>query len=145
MALFSKNKEKVFSNIQHVVGLSVPEDCDCQVTATQKGIIILCLGSEMLIEYEKIKHVEFQVDIDEKQFKHHSLAKGIVGAVTFGATGAVLGSIPKTKTKREVTGYSFITYTDSEESKTTIVFRDKQSNSLVCAKMVDTLNSKMCK
>ena len=37
MALFSKNKEKVFSNIQHVVGLSVPEDCDCQVTATQRN------------------------------------------------------------------------------------------------------------
>lgn len=145
MALFNKNKEKGFSNIQHVVGLSVPENCDCQVTAKQEGIVILCLGSEIFIEYEKIKHVEFQMDIDEKQFKHHSLAKGVIGAVTFGTTGAVLGSIPKTKTKREVTGYSFITYTDSEDSETTIVFRDKQTNSLVCAKMVDTLKSKICK
>lgn len=145
MALFSRNKEKVFSNIQHVAGLSVLENCDCQVTAMQKGIVILCLGKELLIEYDKIKHVEFQMDVDEKKFKHHSLAKGVVGAVAFGTTGAVLGSIPKTKTKREVIGYSFITYIDSEDSETTVVFRDKQVNSLVCAKMVDTLKPKICK
>lgn len=128
-----------YDSIIHVGGLSAPENCKCTAVLNPEGLNVLCGGNEFFLRLEKIRNVDFQLDIDEKQYLKNSMIGGMAGAAMFGISGAIIGSSPKTKTKREVKCYAIISYDDGRGQYHTFILRDEIANLNRCAKLVDTL------
>lgn len=143
MGIFGKKTSiKVFS-VVHIGGLDVPADCKCEISSSVDEIIVRCCGTEYVLKLKNIRNIEYQMDIDEKQYLKSSVIKGVVGAATFGATGAIIGSRPKEKIKREVSGYAIISYESINSECMTIVFKDELPNTLQCARLVDEIKPKI--
>lgn len=139
-----QQKDKVegisrYDNIIHIGGLSAPENCKCTVVLNPSNLMIECGGNEFSLNIAKVRNVDFQLDIDEKQYLNSSLAGGIAGAALFGVSGAVIGAAPKTKTKREVKCYAIISYENIQGEFQTFILRDEIANLSRCAKLVDAL------
>nr|DAY49568.1 MAG TPA: hypothetical protein [Caudoviricetes sp.] len=139
-----QQKDKVegisrYDSIIHIGGLNAPENCKCTVVLNSSSLVIVCGGNEFTLNIAKVRNVDFQLDIDEKQYLKSSMAGGIAGAALFGVSGAVIGAAPKTKTKREVKCYAIISYEDAQGAFRTFILRDEVPNLSRCAKLVDTL------
>lgn len=132
-----------YHSLMHVGGLSVPENLSCNAILSPMELKIICGGNEFSLQVEKIRNVAYQLDIDEKQYLKSSTAKGVIGAATFGVAGAVIGSAPKTKTKREVKCYAIIAYENSSGEYKNFVLRDEYPNSGQCSRLVDTLKPRI--
>lgn len=128
-----------FQPIIHVGGLNVPENMQCQVTLASGELKIFSNGNEFVLPVTKIRNVEYQLNIDEKQYLKYSTAKTMIGAAAFGVPGAIIGSTPKKKTKREVKCYAIISYESIDGMYKTFILRDAVPNSLACAPLVDAL------
>ncbi len=132
-----------YDSIIHVGGLNAPENCKASATLSPNAVTVSCGGNEFVLDVPRIKNVEFQFDVDEKQYLKSSFAKGVVGAAAFGVAGAVIGSAPKTKTKREVKCYAIISYESAQGEYKTFLLKDGFPNTEVCAKLVDALRPKI--
>lgn len=128
-----------FDCIMHVCGLAVPANCRCSAVIDSEGFTVICSGNEFLLRISKIRNVDFQIDIDERHYLKSSLAGGIIGAAAFGVSGAVIGSAPKAKIKREVKCYAIISYEDDQGVYRTFILQDEFANLNRCAKLVDIL------
>lgn len=128
-----------FQPIRHVTGLNVPEDCSGSVIVDNQKMSIILGGNNFDLKLDKIKNVDFQMDIDIKQYLASSTIKGIAGAAAFGVAGAVIGSAPKTKSKREVKCYAVISYLNNNNEYAIFVLKDEIVNSNCCARLVDKL------
>lgn len=128
-----------YRDIIHIGGLNVPKNCKCSVILNPEGLTIQCGGNEFFLRLDKIKNVDYQLDIDEKQYLKSSMLKGMAGAAAFGVSGAVIGSAPNTKTKREVKCYAIISYGEAQDDYKMFILKDEFPNTNVCAKLVDTL------
>lgn len=128
-----------YNSLIHVGGLNAPENCKASVTLSKNTLTVNCGGNEFVLDIPKIKNVDFQLDIDEKQYLKSSFTKGVVGAATFGVAGAVIGSAPKTKIKREVKCYAIISYESVHGDYKTFILRDEFPNTQVCAGLVDAI------
>ena len=58
-------------------------------------------------------------------------------------TGAIIGSAPKTKTKRNVKCYAIISYEDVQGEYKTFLLRDEIANTGICSGLVDTLRPRI--
>lgn len=143
MSIFKKKEDKKTFSAVHITGLDVPENCVCKVTLDEDDVMIESCGTEYVLKMKNIRNIEFQMGIDEKQHLKSSLVKGVIGAATFGVSGAVIGSRPKEKIKREVTGYAIITYENTNSERMTIVLKDEIPNHFQCAKLYDQLKPKI--
>ena len=132
-----------YDNLVHVGGLNVPENINCNAILNPTELIISCSGNEFVLPIEKIRNVECEFNIDEKQYLKSSMAKGIIGAATFGVAGAVIGSAPETKTKREIKCYAIISYDGTDGEVKTFILRDGYPNIEVCKKLVELLKGKI--
>lgn len=128
-----------YRDIIHIGGLNVPENCKCSAVLRPEGLTVQCGGNEFFLRLDKIKNVDYQLDIDEKQFLKSSMLKGMAGAAAFGVSGAVIGSALNTKTKREVKCYAIISYGEAQDDYKMFILKDEFPNTNVCAKLVDTL------
>lgn len=143
MGLFKKKiKTRTFSAI-HLCGLDIPEYCKSEVITNSDEMIIRSCGKEYVLKIQNIKCIDFQMDIDEKQFVKSSLVGGALGAAAFGVSGAVIGSRPRGKVVRDIKGYAIITYETAQSEDINIVFKDELANSLQCAKLVDELKPRI--
>ena len=132
-----------YNNLVHVGGLSVPESINCNAVLNPTELLISCSGNEFVLPIEKIRNVECEFNIDEKQYLKSSMAKRIIGAAAFGVAGAVIGSAPETKTKREVKCYAIISYDGTDGDVKTFILRDEYPNTEVCKKLVEVLKGKI--
>lgn len=132
-----------YTSLIHVGGLDAPENVSCNVILSPIDLKIVCGGKEFSLQLKKIRNVDFQLDINEKQYLKSSMAKGMIGAAAFGMAGAIIGSAPKTKTKREVKCYAIIAYESAPGEYKNFVLRDEYANSGQCSKLVDTLKPRI--
>lgn len=135
------NGIKRFFAIEHVEGLGGVEKSQCSVALDPSSLIITCTGKEYTLPLKRIEYVDYIVDVNEIRYLKSSLAKGIAGAALFGAGGAVIGSAPKTKIKKEETGYAVICYRDSRGKEKIIVLKDKSPDYHICIDLVKALES----
>lgn len=141
MGLFQKKeKEIIIDNVLHIAGLNVPDNCKGAVNISNEKLTMRFAGQVLSLNISQINNIDCQMDIDINQYQKSSIAKGIVGAAAFGVAGAIIGSTPKTKEKREVKCYAIISYTNSIGVSDTIVLGDAISNTANCAKLTDKLN-----
>ena len=145
MGLFGKKKEvypKIYDDIYVVAGLDVPQECKCSVELNENEIIVKAPGKEYVLSITKITNCEHRMDIDIEQYeKNGSLLKGIIGGVAFGIPGAIIGSSPKIKEKRLVTGMAILTY-EAQMGSNTIMLISKP-NTLGCAAICDFLQPRI--
>ena len=132
-----------YNSVIHVGGLAAPENCKASVMLSPTTLTVNCGGSEYALNIEKIRNVDFQLDVNETQYLKSSFAKGVVGAAVFGMPGAIIGSAPKTKTKRNVKCYAIISYEDAQGEYRTFLLRDEVANTRVCAGLVDALRPRI--
>lgn len=137
-----KNGIERFSALTHVAGLAAVENSSCTAAVSPSSIVIACAGKEYTLPLRRIEYVDYKEDIDETIYQKSSFVKGVAGAAMFGVSGAVIGSAPKTKTKREKKGYAIIGYLAANGKEEIIVLRDEIANFNVCGKIVNTLKAR---
>ena len=127
----------------HVGGLAAPENCRADVVLSPIALTVNCAGSEYVLKIEKIRSVNSQLDVNEVQYLESSAARGVIGAVLFGTSGAVIGSAPRTKTKIKIKGYAIISYEDAQGEHKAFLLRDAVENSKNCSRLVDDLQPRI--
>lgn len=138
-----KNIIKLLGNydLEHILGLNIPENVNCILELYLDKLIIKSLGYEYNLGINQIKSCDFKMDIDIKQYTKSNLVKGIAGGVAFGVPGAIAFSSPKVKEKREIKGYAIINYQSSNNELAYLIFRDIYPNSSNASKLVDKLRT----
>lgn len=131
---------KDFFALEHVEGLGVVEGSSCQVVLNPSILTITCTGKEYTLPIKRITYVDFMVDADKIRYLQSSAVKGIVGAALFGVSGAVIGTMPKTKVAYEAIGYAVIAYRNTKGEEKLIILRDQSANSYICNKLVKALD-----
>lgn len=125
--------------IRCVAGLNVPDNSMADIVIDKEKLHINVAGNEFIMKLSQITNVDFQVNVDVQQYLESSVMKGIVGAATFGVAGAVIGSAPKTKERKEITGYAIITYQTSNLEYVSILLKDDAANVNYCLTLVNKL------
>lgn len=133
------NGIKRFFAIEHVEGLGVAEKSQCSAAVSPSSLTITCTGKEYTLPLKRIEYVDYIVDVNEIRYLKSSMAKGIAGAALFGVSGAVIGSAPKTKIKKEETGHAVIGYQDAGGKEKMIILKDKTPDYHICIDLVRTL------
>lgn len=138
-----KNTIKLLGNydLEHILGLSIPENINCIVELYSDRIIIKPSGYEYNLSINKIRSCDFKMDIDVKQYIKNNIVKGIAGGIAFGIPGAIAFSSPRVKDKREIKGYAIINYQNNNGELTYLILRDIYSNSSNASKLVDKLRT----
>ncbi len=130
-------------SVTHVGGLPAPENCKADVVLSKDALAITCGGNEYVINIEKIRNVDSQLDVNVMQYLESSVARGVIGAMLFGTSGAVIGSAPRTKMKSKIKGYAIITYEDAQGEYKTFLLKDVVDNTKVCSRLVDDLRPRI--
>lgn len=144
MGLFGKKNKypKEFKDIYVAAGLGVPEGSPCSIIANEDTISILCDGQEFVLKICNIIYYEYKMDVEiENSTQNGSVLKGMIGGAVFGLPGAIVGSLPKTKKKRLVTGTVMIKYQGQTDNQTIILI--STPNTLGCAQLSDELKPKV--
>lgn len=132
-----------YDSLVHVGGLTAPKNCKASVILSPTELTINCGGSKYVLNIAKIRNVDFQLDVNETQYLQSSFVKGVAGAAAFGVTGAIIGSAPKTKIKRNVKCYAIISYEDAHGEYKTFLLRDEVVNTRICSELVDNLRPRI--
>lgn len=135
------NGIKRFFAIAHVEGLGVVENAHCSAALSPSKLVISCTGKEYTLPLERITYVDFIVDANKIRYLQSNMARGIAGAALFGVSGAVIGSVPKSKVEHEAIGYAVIGYRDAGGKEKVIILKDQSPNSYICSKLVRALNT----
>jgi len=144
MGLFKKNTQQNMKilgtyNLEHILGLNIPENISCNVELYLDKLLIKLSGSIYTLDVDKIIGCDFKMDIDVKQYIKSNVAKGLVGSLAFGLPGAVAFSSPKIKEKKEIKGYAIINYQNNNNEYTYLILRDIYANSSNASRLVDKL------
>ena len=143
LKFLGRKSAKEFEDIVHVAGLGVARDCECVVKLDEKELVILCSGMEIRLDYSQIINHEFQMDVDDKTIIENNMLNGIIGAATFGVSGAVIGSAPTIRTEREVMSYLVVTYESSDGVIKQFVLGVKEPGGYSIAYLSDALEKRI--
>jgi hypothetical protein len=114
----NKNEKVTFGNL--IEGLPVPQNTSLNIKLTPNGLSIIGNGQEFEIEVSKLTLLDVKSDVEMEKIVQQSAPGMIIGAVTFGLIGAMVGGRVKTKEKRVVSHFLIINY-QSDESKTIVI------------------------
>ena len=109
-----KVKAKKMNGI-HFSGLDIP-NIPVTLTLSEAGIVIVTstLQKEYTIDIGAIKNISCYHEEEFEKYMKSSLVGGVIGAAAFGVPGAIIGSRPKEKSKRKVTFYLLVDYSDKQ-------------------------------
>ena len=140
-----EKKEKSFWGLVHVKGLNAEEKSPCVVTVDSQGATIACQSKEYRLPIQRILYAECLTDVENIQYLKSSVAKGMLGAALFGVGGAVIGSAPKTKVRKQITSHAIIGYRDSSGKERAIILKDAAPNRMDASNLVYELNARVPK
>ncbi len=103
-----------------VEGLPIPQSSDVSIKLTPGALTITGNGQEFEIDASKLTLVDLKSDVEMEKIIQQSAPGMIIGAVTFGVIGAMIGGRVKTKEKRTVNHFLIINY-QSDELKTIVI------------------------
>lgn len=110
--MFGK-KEKVKScSGNHISGLDVPENAVIVFNLYKDRAIfnVTELKKEYSISLDRIQSISFHHETEIEKYTTSSLGSAVVGAAAFGVIGAIIGSRPKTKEKRNISFFLIVEY-----------------------------------
>lgn len=144
MGLFGKKNKypKKFNDMYVAAGLGVQDGSPCSVDVNEDTMSVMCDGQEFVLKISNIISYEYKMDVEiENSIHNGSVLKGMIGGAVFGIPGAIVGSLPKTKQKRLVTGTVMINYQGNMDKQTIILV--SAPNTLGCAQISDELKPKV--
>lgn len=144
MGLFGKKNKypKKFNDMYVAAGLGVQDGSPCSVVANEDTMSVMCDGQEFVLKISNMISYEYKMDVEiENSIQNGSVLKGMIGGAVFGIPGAIVGSLPKTKQKRLVTGTVMINYQGNTDKQTIILV--SAPNTLGCAQISDELKPKV--
>lgn len=146
MARYQRQQDKAsgitrYYDILHMGGLTAPVNCKCTVLLKPEGLIVECGGNEFFLRLEKIRNVDFQLDIDKSQYLQGYMIREEAETAILGRRRAFVS--PQLKTTREVKCYAIISYENDEGEYQTFILRDTLPNTQNCSKLVDTLKARV--
>lgn len=112
--MFKKKKQKQLLG-KHISGLDI-SSVPVLIILDESGIKITDSSTkkEFIIAIDKISSINYYHETEVEKHLKSSFVKGVIGAATFGMTGAIIGSRPKEKEKKKVTFYLLIDYSDKQ-------------------------------
>lgn len=113
-----KNEMVTLGNL--VEGVPVPQNSDLSIKLTPGVLTITGSGQEFEIDVSKLTLIDLKSDVEMEKIIQQSAPGMIIGAVTFGVIGAMIGGRVKTKEKRTVNHFLLISYL-SDELKTIVI------------------------
>lgn len=132
-----------YDMILHIAGLPILGNYNVSAALSSTELAITDGEREFVLNIDKIREVEYQFDINETQYLKSSFVKGMAGAAVMGMPGAVLGSMPTVKKKRNSRSYASIIYENVHGEKIMILLKDQYVNTKVCYQLVQKLQPKI--
>lgn len=103
-----------------VEGLPIPQSSDVSIKLTPGALTITGNGQEFEINFSKLMMIDIKSDVEMEKIIQQSAPGMVIGAVTFGVIGAMIGGRVKTKEKRVVNHFLIVSY-QSDEMKTIVI------------------------
>ncbi len=91
---------------RHEAGLPVPNGSPCEVRVFTQRLEFLAGAQLFQIPMERVMDAQEYSDTEMRAYVKSSLFQTILGGTAFGEVGAVIGAMPETKYKREVSKYN---------------------------------------
>ena len=104
-----------------VEGLPIPQSSDVSIKMTPGALTITGSGQEFEIDASKLTLVDLKSDVEMEKIIQQSAPGMIIGAVTFGVIGAMIGGRVKTKGKKGLVNHFLIINYQSDELKTIVI------------------------
>lgn len=112
-------------NTQHIFGLPIPSGVPCQVIVQGKSVILKSDASTYSIPMSRIMRAREYPETEMRQYIESNLGRSIMGGLTFGPTGAIVGAMPETKYRRRIFKWNtMISYMSKEQSPQIIILTD---------------------
>ena len=103
-----------------VEGLPLPIKTDLIIKLVPEALTITGLNQEFEISFEKLILVDSKSEQEMEKIVQQSAPGMVIGALTFGVLGAMVGGRVKTKNKRVVRHFLIISY-QSDDLKTIVI------------------------
>ena len=109
-----KNSKQVIG--QHISGLENIPNVPVLIVLDESGIKlnVVSMKKEYTIALDKITSINYYHETEVEKHLKTSFVGGVIGAATFGVSGAIIGSRPKEKKKHKITFYLLIDYADNQ-------------------------------
>ena len=95
-----KNKNQKVSLGNLVEGLPIPQNTDLTIKLTPSELSMVGNGQEFEINFSKLMMIDIKSDVEMEKIIQQSAPGMVIGAVTFGVIGAMIGGRVKTKEKK---------------------------------------------
>jgi hypothetical protein len=115
-----KNKNQKVSLGNLVEGLPIPQNTDLTIKLTPSELSMVGNGQEFEINFSKLMMIDIKSDVEMEKIIQQSAPGMVIGAVTFGVIGAMIGGRVKTKEKRVVNHFLIVNY-QTDELKTIVI------------------------
>lgn len=132
-----------FTSIVHAGGLSSPINCNVTVTVSPTALTVNCAGNQYVLNIDKIRNVDLQSEVTQTECPSSTPIKGYVYPSFWGNGETFVIHPPKTKIKRNETGYAIISYENAHGIYKTLLLKDAVANTGICSKLVNTLRPKI--
>lgn len=110
--MFGKKEKAKSCSGNHISGLDVPENAVIVFNLYKDRAIfnVTELKKEYSISLDRIQSISFHHETEIEKYTTSSLGSAVVGAAAFGVIGAIIGSRPKTKERRNVSFFLIVEY-----------------------------------
>lgn len=115
-----KNKNQKVSLGNLVEGLPIPQNTDLTIKLTPSELSMVGNGQEFEVNFLKLMMIDVKFDVEMEKIIQQSAPGMVIGAVTFGVIGAMIGGRVKTKEKRVVNHFLIVNY-QTDELKTIVI------------------------
>lgn len=118
----NNNERAAFYKGKHIAGLPIHQNIPCDIEVYFDKLIIISSGTDFEIPMDRIINATKFNEEQIMQYQKTSMGKTILGGITFGAVGAIIGSMPQTKDKKVISErYLVVDYISNENIESSFV------------------------
>lgn len=121
---------------RHTAGLPAPAGVPCEVRVFAQKVEFFAGGQVYQVPTERVTGAQEYTDTEMRQYVRSSAFQTILGAAAFGGVGAVVGAMPESRYKREVSKHNLAITFVSETGEASAVVLSADVSLLVLGQAV---------
>ena len=121
---------------RHTAGLPAPAGVPCEVRVFAQKVEFFAGGQVYQVPMERVTGAQEYTDTEMRQYIRSSTFQTILGAAAFGGVGAVVGAMPESRYKREVSKHNLAITFVSETGEASAVVLSADVSLLVLGQAV---------
>lgn len=123
--------------VRHIGGLPVPTNVPCKMTVFADRMELTSSSQDFRLSMDKVIGAEQFVDTEMRQHIQRNTGGAIFGGLMFGAAGAIVGGMPESRYRREISKYNILlNYVDDAGTIQAVVMTSEDP----VRKLVDAIN-----